>query len=182
MAITRKRSSNSASITKNAIAQVSSALGDLPEKPKENLSLRETIGELHDSITVALNRGYSYEEIVDILASQGIEITVASLKRYLASARKEQGVSLRPRRAKRTGGRGRSARSEQQTDTLSGIDLEDADQSEEADAAEEAESSEPTTPTRKRRQSKTADDRSRTAAKTQSTSKTTRSTSSRRRK
>lgn len=170
MAITRKRSSSSASIPKRSIAQVSSTLKDLPAKPKENLSLRETIGELHDSITLALNRGYSYEEVVDILASQDINITVASLKRYLAAARKEHGVSLRSPRTRRTTNRGRSENSEDEA-VLSA-----------AETPEETESAPPRRTRQKSASSRSAD-AGKTAAKTRSTTKTSsRSTSSRRRK
>lgn len=100
MATGKKRASGSTTISKTAIEQVSSKLKNLPEKQKENLSLREAISELHESITTALSRGYSYEEVVKLLATQKVSITVASLKRYLAAARKE--VTEKPRRTRRS--------------------------------------------------------------------------------
>lgn len=117
MATTKKRASGSATISKAAIEQIGLKLKDLPEKPKENLSLRETVSELHDSITTALNRGYSYDEIVKILATQDVSITVASLKRYLAAARKE--MAEKPKRTQRTTARSRQTQLEKQAATLS---------------------------------------------------------------
>jgi hypothetical protein len=117
MAKIKRRASGTATISKTAIEQVGLKLKDLPEKPKENLSLREAILELHDSITTALNRGYSYDEVVKHLATQGVSITVASLKRYLAAARKE--VAEQPRRTRRTSTRTRKTQLEKQAEALS---------------------------------------------------------------
>ncbi|HEY9661249.1 MAG TPA: hypothetical protein V6C65_22575, partial [Allocoleopsis sp.] len=89
-----------------AIDQVGTTLQDLPEKPRENLSLREAVATLQDSITTALDRGYSYEEVVSILSRQRVDITVASLKRYLAAARKQ--TEDQPKKMRRGGGRTRN--------------------------------------------------------------------------
>lgn len=195
MATTKKRSSGSATIPKTAIEKVHSTLQDLPEKPKENLSLREAIGELHESITTALNRGYSYEEVVRILSDKNVDITVASLKRYLAAARKEVADS-KPRRGRRgagkrsTTGRSRRARLEQQSEELSNAaTAEDTEAS--VEAPDEAAEGPETQPTRgRKRQTKTTSTRAgrgrasstaKTAAKTKSTPRktTSRSTSTR---
>lgn len=117
MAKTKKRTSGSATISKTAIEQVSLKLKNLPEKPKENLSLREAISELHGSITTALNRGYSYDEVVKILSSQGVSITVASLKRYLAAARKEG--AEKPKKTRQTNARSRQTQLAKQAEALS---------------------------------------------------------------
>jgi len=117
MATSKKRASGSATLSKAAIEQVGLKLKDLPEKPKENLSLREAISELHDSITTALNRGYSYDEIVKILATQGVSITVASLKRYLAAARKE--MAEKPKRTRRITPASRQTQLEKQAEARS---------------------------------------------------------------
>jgi type IV secretory pathway VirJ component len=156
MATTRKRSSASASISKSAIESARSNLNELSEKPKENLSLREAIGELHESITAALDRGYSYEEVVEILSTQGVTITVASLKRYLASARKE--VSDKPKRTRRTSTRSRSTQLAKQAEELSGAATPDEATQE---AAETTADATPTETARKRRTTS----RTKTAAK-----------------
>lgn len=87
MAPARKRSPVTAPISQPVLSQVSSTLESLPEKPKEFWSLRETIAQLQEPITVALDRGYSYEEIAKILADHDIAISVFSLKRYLSMSR-----------------------------------------------------------------------------------------------
>lgn len=200
MATMRRRSSASAAIPKSAIGKVGSALLDLPEKPREKLSLREAVSELHESITAALDRGYSYDEVVKILANQGVDITVASLKRYLAAARKESGVNSKGRRSSRT--RSLKPLSDEPAEVLNVASANNNGASAKAtgtkaNSAKVAQSSTEATP--KRRQSRTSSSRtssaakptektptrSRTAAKTKPTSKTTktnsRSTASQRR-
>lgn len=193
MATTKKRSSASATISKSSIDQVYSTLKDLPEKPKETLSLREAIAELHESITAALNRGYNYDEVVTILASQGVEITVASLKRYLAAARKE--VSDKPKRTRRITTRSRKDRFEKQAEALSSAAAPATETIQIAEPTPEPEPepellAEPAKTTRKKPTSraktaaKTAA-KSKTAAKAKPTSRaktTSRSTSSRRKR
>jgi hypothetical protein len=85
----RQRSSASVAVTKATIAQATSVLQDLPARPKESWSLREAVNLLQDSITTALDRGYSYEEVTVLLAGKGVDITASSLKRYLATAKKK---------------------------------------------------------------------------------------------
>lgn len=87
MAPSRKRSIKSAAIPNLAIEQTASALQSLPEREKETLSLREAIAQLQEPIRTALDRGYSYEEVTAMLAEQGINISMFSLKRYLSLTR-----------------------------------------------------------------------------------------------
>jgi hypothetical protein len=185
MAKTKKRSSAAAAVSKSAIEQVSLSLKDLPAKPKENLSLREAVLELHHSITTALDRGYSYDEVAGILAGQGVEITVASLKRYLAVARKE--ASETPKRTRR-GTRSHNAPLAKQAETLSsaaasmngssnGVATVTALEMEPAASREKA-------PTAKKRQTR-AGSRANPTSKTKTAAKakpTSRSTSSRSRR
>ncbi|WP_202925161.1 hypothetical protein [Myxacorys almedinensis] len=103
MAATKRRSPTSTLVSKNAITQASSSLQDLPEKPKEIWSLREAINLLKDQITVALDRGYSYTEVSQMLSKTGVEISPSTLKYYLSSARKEDGGGkTKTRRRRRT--------------------------------------------------------------------------------
>jgi hypothetical protein len=92
MAKTQKRAS--LAVSKKTIAHASSALEALPAKPKSNWSLRETIAMLQDSITEALNKGYSYPEVSKMLALKGVDISASSLKSYLASAKRSQGAVI----------------------------------------------------------------------------------------
>ena len=104
MITAKKRLPGSATVQQTAIQQATSLLEQLPEKPKEIWSLREAIDLLQDSITTALARGYSHEEVATMLADQGIKISVSSLKRYLASIKKDkvEGAAVKPRRPRRT--------------------------------------------------------------------------------
>ncbi|MGG6263599.1 hypothetical protein ACQ4M3_16180 [Leptolyngbya sp. AN03gr2] len=98
MAGTKRRSPTSTLVSKDSISSASTALQDLPEKPKEIWSLREAIHLLKDQITQALDRGYSYSEVSQMLSSKGVEISPSTLKYYLSSARKEDGTKSRRRR------------------------------------------------------------------------------------
>lgn len=102
MAGTKRRSPTSTLVSKDSISGASSALQSLPEKPKEIWSLREAIHLLKDQITLALDRGYSYTEVSQMLSSKGVEISPSTLKYYLSSARKEDGSGAKPRRRRRT--------------------------------------------------------------------------------
>ena len=104
MITTKKRLPGSVVVQQSAIKQATNLLEQLPEKPREIWSLREAIDLLQDSITTALARGYSYEEVATMLADQGIKISVSSLKRYLASIKKDkaEGAAVKSRRPRRT--------------------------------------------------------------------------------
>ena len=71
-------------------------LGQLKEKPKEELTLRESIYYLRDKLKSALKKGYSYQDLSEILESQEILISAATLKQYLTDINKES-VSRRKR-------------------------------------------------------------------------------------
>jgi hypothetical protein len=108
MAGSKRRSPTSTLVTKESIKTAGSILGDLPEKPKEIWSLREAIDALKDEITVALDRGYTYPEISQMLTNRGVEISASTLKYYLSSV-KRQDPNAKPRRRRRTLGAGISA-------------------------------------------------------------------------
>jgi hypothetical protein len=102
MVATKRRSPTSTLVSKDSINGASNALKELPEKPKEIWSLREAISLLKDQIIAALDRGYSYTEVSEMLSSKGVEISPSTLKYYLSSARKEDGDSTKSRRRRRT--------------------------------------------------------------------------------
>ena len=64
-------------------------LEQLEAKPKQELTLRESIYFLRDKLKKALKKGYSYQDLSDILAEQEILISAASLKQYLTDISKE---------------------------------------------------------------------------------------------
>lgn len=107
MAGTTSKRSRAASIQKQAIDQVNASLQELPEKPKDNLSLREAVNQLQDEIRAALAKGYSYEDLASMFSEKGIDISALTLKRYVSSGRSRASKAKtpatrtrRPRKAK----------------------------------------------------------------------------------
>ncbi|MBD1909850.1 MULTISPECIES: hypothetical protein [unclassified Leptolyngbya] len=98
MAAKRGRSPAAATITQNSIDEASAALEGLPEKPKTSWSLREAVNQLQGTINAALERGYSHQEVAEMLGEQGIRISPASLKSYLAAINRDAGSSAPKRR------------------------------------------------------------------------------------
>lgn len=70
-------------VKKESVDQANSFLGTLPEKTREEFSLREAVNRLQQPIRNALAKGYSYEEIAGILADQGVTISSSTLKNYV---------------------------------------------------------------------------------------------------
>lgn len=102
MTTTKKRLPGTVLVQQISIEQATNLLEQLPEKPKEVWSLREAIDLLQDSISTALDRGYSHEEIAALLADKNIKISVSSLKRYLASTKKDKPGTASKTRRRRT--------------------------------------------------------------------------------
>ncbi len=71
-------------------------LSQLKEKPKKELTLRESIYFLRDKLKSALKKGYSYQDLSEILEEQQILISASTLKQYLTEINKES-VSRRKR-------------------------------------------------------------------------------------
>jgi hypothetical protein len=83
-----KKSIAANKVEATAIDQIESLFADLPEKPQENVSLREAIADLREPLKASLAKGYSYDELTKILNDNGIEIRASTLKHYLATAQK----------------------------------------------------------------------------------------------
>lgn len=64
-------------------------LSQLKEKPKSELTLRESIYVLRDKLKSALKKGYSYQDLSEILEEQEILISASTLKQYLTEISKE---------------------------------------------------------------------------------------------
>lgn len=97
MATTRKRSPVSTTVPKDTLEQATSALQELPQKPKDIWSLREAIELLQDSITAALDKGYSHDEVAAMLTDRGVEINASSLKYYLSAAKRRKNATTQPK-------------------------------------------------------------------------------------
>lgn len=112
MAPAARRSPNAAQIQKTAIEQAATALQELPEKPKEQLSLREAVDLMRDSISAALDKGYNYEEVAKMLTAQGVEIRPSSLKYYLTRVKRAEAAKAGGKTRKRTVRRPRTSKAD----------------------------------------------------------------------
>jgi len=97
--ITGKRTKASI-VKKELVGQVAGFLGELPDKPKNELSLKEAVRELQDLIRGALGKGYTYQEVADMLSNQGIKISAFTLKSYVPAG-KRQSTRGKTRRTKK---------------------------------------------------------------------------------
>lgn len=89
MATAFKGRSKSAAVSRDVVESAGSFLATLPEKPKEELSLRESMGHLRESVQAALAKGYSYQDLADLLGKQGINISATTLKNYVPSGKRQ---------------------------------------------------------------------------------------------
>jgi hypothetical protein len=55
----------------------------LDQLPKKERSLREQITYLSPSILDALEKGYSYRDVAELLKAQGVVISISTLKQYV---------------------------------------------------------------------------------------------------
>jgi hypothetical protein len=149
MATVTSRRSRTRTISKQAIEQANAHLQQLPERTKEDLSLREAVEQIREQIESALRKGYSYQDLVSMLAEQGIAISAATLKRYVPVGRSRTRKGRPPTQAKT-----RRTRKGQTQDSTS--DSEDA-QAQSADIeSDEAESDADPSEAPKRRRGRTA--------------------------
>jgi hypothetical protein len=74
-----------------------SKLEQLETKPKSELNLRESIFFLKDKLNSALKKGYSYQDLSEMLSEQQILISAATLKQYLTDMSKKKSSSGRTR-------------------------------------------------------------------------------------
>lgn len=99
------RRSRAKFVSKQTVDEMGIALQELPEKVPDTLSLRQTIERLREPIEAALAKGYGYEELVPMLAQQGINIQPSTLKRYVlsggdrANRKRATGKTRRPRKS-----------------------------------------------------------------------------------
>ncbi len=121
----KQRPPASVAVSKANIEQATLTLHELPPKTKDTWSLREAVTLLQDSITTALDRGYSYEEVSTMLAGKGVAITPSSLKRYLANAKKQNEGGAKASTGKR-GRTPRAPKTEATTDAEAATDAADA--------------------------------------------------------
>ncbi len=72
------------------IHQTVDVLKQLPKKQKEDFALREAVYEMHQQIEDVLKRGYSFDEVAEILSQNGVVVKGVTLKQYLTTFRREK--------------------------------------------------------------------------------------------
>lgn len=82
-----KRSVSPVPVEASTVSQVTQQLKQLPEKHRDTFTLKQAIAMLSQPILAALDKGYSYEELAEVLAGEGIAIAPTSLRHYLALQR-----------------------------------------------------------------------------------------------
>lgn len=88
MAEQTEKRTKAVAVKQASIESTSAFLESLPEKPKEDLSLREAIDQLREPLKAALSRGYTYAELAEMLTEKGIKISAFTLKNYVPSGKR----------------------------------------------------------------------------------------------
>jgi len=83
MAGTTSKRAKATGVKQATIGQAIALLQDLPEKPKEELSLKEAVSQMQTEIRGALAKGYTYSDIATALKGKGIKISALTLKNYV---------------------------------------------------------------------------------------------------
>jgi DNA-directed RNA polymerase specialized sigma24 family protein len=82
----RQPNANDLATDNQQLDHIAATLNQLPRKER---SLRERITYLSPAILEALAKGYSYSDMTTLLKSQGVDISVSTLKQYLYRFRKD---------------------------------------------------------------------------------------------
>jgi hypothetical protein len=88
MAVEAEKRTKAVAVKQSSIEHTSLFLQSLPEKPKEELSLKEAIDQLREPLRAALLRGYTYAELAEMLTEKGIKISAFTLKNYVPSGKR----------------------------------------------------------------------------------------------
>lgn len=91
-------------VKQDVVQQARKFLESLPEKTKDDFSVREAVDHLREELQAALARGYSYQDLAQILNGKGIKITVSTLKNYIPSGKRQatkEKATKAPRRTSR---------------------------------------------------------------------------------
>lgn len=84
----RRTRTQNLSIT--TIEESRSALESLPEKKRDRFTVGEAIAQLESPIQGALDKGYSRQDVVDVLNKAGVPISLSSLRYHLGGATAEE--------------------------------------------------------------------------------------------
>ncbi len=115
-------------------------LEQLEKKPKEELSVRESINFLREKLKSALKKGYTYQDLSEILAEQEILISAATLKQYLTESNKE---FTKTRRYSKSGQRKEAQNKEPEKTAIERVEIkESANESKQKEEGEKSEAEE----------------------------------------
>lgn len=135
MVVTTKRRSRATLVNLESVEQARDFLAELPDKPQEDLSLREAVEAMKEPIQAAFSKGYTYQEVAAMLTQRGIKISEFTLKSYVAVGRRAAAKG-KTRKLKK------SESDPALTDLLEAVEADDlesaADESTETDANAEA--------------------------------------------
>ena len=94
-----KAEDRKANVGKEEVDKVGVVLDELPVKP--NISAREAVGLLKEKIANAQKKGYTLSEIQEMMASNGIPISLSTLRGYVrvGEPKGEKGSSGRKKKA-----------------------------------------------------------------------------------
>lgn len=90
---------SSTGISRSTLEKAVLELQKIPPKIMQTMSLKEAVFLMHDPITQALNKGYSYADMSELLSQSGIKIAPSSLSVYLMEARRRKSKTSRSRTA-----------------------------------------------------------------------------------
>jgi predicted AAA+ superfamily ATPase len=93
------RVANAKLVKKSIIEDNRSKLLNAPVKEREEFSMSEAIHQIADEITEVLGRGYSYDEVANMLSAGGIDIKGTTLRQYM-TAMKRDISKTKPRKKK----------------------------------------------------------------------------------
>ncbi|HEX7630946.1 MAG TPA: hypothetical protein VF388_02335 [Lacunisphaera sp.] len=71
-------------ITTEKLAALKAELEALPERKQQ--TKRTIVDEMSDEIAAAVDRGYTYAQIADMLRTKGVKIAAGTLQRYMRQA------------------------------------------------------------------------------------------------
>lgn len=83
-----KSRSKRTTITREAADKFRRKLEQLPNKKKTELTPKELIFENSQQLDSLLERNYEYDDLIEILKEDGIQISKTTLRQYLSEARK----------------------------------------------------------------------------------------------
>lgn len=92
----KQRRSRSSKISRQTLAQAAQALQQLPPKPKPGVSLQEAIAHLHPPIQQVFQKGYSQQEVAEVLKQAGISVSAQDLQACLGAIAPSQAPAAVP--------------------------------------------------------------------------------------